>query len=174
MYTILNSIKKHIYIPLLSALFLFQGCTHTQIASHSQLPVIENSETIALYALENYTDTPRAGMRAANIAEGVLLAKGYQVRNRITESTRRMSLEEKISDAKKYHTDYLFAGGVSEWRYKTGIDGEPAISLHFKLIDVHTRRVVWSSVGSDNSWGNASIGTVSQELITSMLLRKTI
>lgn len=164
--------KFSLFFLLLLAPIFFSGCSQTQIASSAMMPTVDRSQKVALYALENYTDTPRAGMRAANIAEGVLLAKGYQVNNRMNDATRLMTPQQKISDARRHNSRYLFTGGVSEWRYKTGIDGEPAISLQFKLIDVHSGRVVWSATGSDSSWGNASIGTVSQGLITSMLLEK--
>jgi len=168
MHTTLFARKFFLSSIILSLLFL-NGCSQTQIASGTMMPSIDNSQKVALYALENYTDTPKAGMRAANIAEGVLLAKGYQIDNRINNATRVMTLDQKISDARRHNDRYLFVGGVSEWRYKTGIDGEPAISLQFKLIDTASHRVIWSATGANSSWGNASIGTVAQELITTML-----
>jgi hypothetical protein len=133
---------------------------------------IDSSRSVALYGLDNYTDTPKAGMRASNIVEGILLAKGYQIDNRINNDTRKMTLQQKRADALSRKNGYMFVGGVSEWRYKTGIDGEPAVSLQFKLIDLKTGAVKWSAVASDSSWGNASIGTVAQDLISSMLNAK--
>ena len=151
------------------SLLIFSGCSRSQIATKDTMPDKSYSRKVTLFALENYTDTPQAGMRAANIVEGVLRARGYEVESKINISLRKSTLRKKIADAKKEESDYLFIGGVSEWRYKTGIDGEPAVSLQFQLINVSTQKIVWSATGSDSSWGNASIGTTAQELIESML-----
>ncbi len=162
---------KQTFLSITFFLLLFgSGCTQSQIVTSHTLPSLDkNSTKISLYALENYTDTPRAGLRAANIVEGILLVEGYNIANRINNASRVMTLDEKISDARSNSIRYIMTGGVSEWRYKTGIDGEPAISLQLKLIDTQSKQVVWSSIGSDNSWGNASIGTVAQSLIESMI-----
>jgi len=153
---------------LLITLF-FVSCSHKQVDLNKQIPPPSSIQNVAIYTFENYTDTPRAGMRAANLTEGILLSKGYTVVNNVNTQTLNMSYQEKVLDAKRKNYRYLFTGGLSEWRYKTGIDGEPAISLHLKLIELSTNKIIWSAVGSDNSWGNASIGTVAQELISSML-----
>ncbi len=155
-----------------STLLIFSACSQTHVSSLSPISSIDKSQRIALYSLDNYTDTPRAGMRAANIVEGLLLAKGYRVDNRINNDTLEMTQQEKLSDATNRQDGYIFVGGVSEWRYKTGIDGEPAVSLQLRIIDIKTSTVVWSAVASDSSWGNASIGTLSQDLISSMLNNK--
>jgi hypothetical protein len=154
---------------LLLIVFIISGCSRDNISSNRSIAIVDKSKKISIYAMDNYTDTPRAGMRAANIAEGVLLSKGYQVDSIVNSDNHKSTLEEKLSNAQKRGSRYIFIGGISEWRYKTGIDGEPAISLHFKIIDVASREVKWSAVASDSSWGNDSIGTVAQELITDMI-----
>ena len=169
----MNVLKKALLsLSTLLLLSFIVGCTQTEFSSVAPMSSIDKSQSIALYALDNYTDTPRAGMRASNIVEGMLLAKGYQVDNRIDNETHKMTQQQKRRDALNRKNGYMFIGGVSEWRYKTGIDGEPAVSLQFKLIDLKTGAVKWSAVASDSSWGNASIGTVAQDLIAYMLSEK--
>ena len=169
---IIGKTKTISYISALVMLLFVGGCGQTQVSSVAPMSSIDRSRSVALYALENYTDTPRAGMRASNLVEGLLLAKGYRIDNRVNNDTRKMTQQQKRSDALSRKNGYMFIGGVSEWRYKTGIDGEPAVSLQFKLIDLKTGAVKWSAVASDSSWGNASIGTVAQDLISSMLSGK--
>ncbi len=124
--------------------------------------------SVSVFRLNNYTDTPRAGMRAASILEGILLTKGYDVTNHIT------SKETSIKKARKTATEdgskYFMYGGISEWRYKTGIDGEPAVSLQCSMYKTKNGKLVWSATGSDSDWGNASIGTTAQDLLSEMLL----
>jgi len=154
---------------LLFIILFVGGCGRDTVSSNRSISIIDKSQKMIIYAMDNYTDTPRAGMRAANIAEGILLANGYQVESGISNDNHKLTFSEKLSDATKRGSRYIFIGGVSEWRYKTGIDGEPAISLQFKIIDTETKVVKWSAVASDSSWGNDSIGTVAQELITDMI-----
>jgi hypothetical protein len=48
-----------------------------------------------------------------------VLGCGYKV---ITEFTKNQSdLEQQLMIAKKNGSRFLFTGGVTEWRYKTGI-----------------------------------------------------
>ena len=148
-------------------LLLLTACSAVTSSNRDFSSISDDPIKITIFTLYNYTDTPQAGMRAANIAEGVLIARGDTVVNAIEK--KELALEREIEIAKKNGSDYLLTGGVSEWRYKTGIDGEPAVSLQLKLIDVQSREVVWSATGSDSSWGNSSIGTTAQALIESMI-----
>lgn len=123
--------------------------------------------TITLFRLNNYTDTPRAGLRASNIMEGILLAKGYLVTSHFSKKAPSMKKARKI--AKEDGSKYFIYGGVSEWRYKTGIDGEPAVSLQTSLYKTKNSKLVWSATGADSDWGNASIGTTAQDLLLEMM-----
>jgi len=148
---------------------LFTACSAT-INSHNVLPKIEKTQQksqISVFKLENYTDTPRAGKRAANIAQGLLAAKGYHVVNHLDKGAK--TLQEVQTIAKADGSKYFLSGGVSEWRYKTGIDGEPAVSLRLALYKSDDRTLVWSATGSDSAWGISSVGTLAQTLIEKML-----
>jgi len=150
---------------------LVSGCgTDPVVSSRSPLPDL-GSQKVAIYDLANYTDTSRAGMRASSIVEGVLFARGYNMDRHTLPERSAATLSQQIKDAISHGDRYLMSGAVSEWRYKTGIDGEPAVSLRLKLLDLRTHKVIWSAVGADNSWGNTSIGTIAQKLVSSMISR---
>jgi len=155
---------KFIYTCVLA--FLLSACSSLEITVAKALPSVAETNSITLFSLNNYTDTPQAGMRASNLIEGALIAQGYTVANAI--SLGRKSLQEQIKTASENGSDYLLTGGVSEWRYKTGIDGEPAISIHVKMIEVASGKTVWNAIASSNDWGNASIGTTAQQMIETM------
>lgn len=165
-------------VLLLSALlfFLFSGCSAIIKANNNLPPAymdvdgsakVKKNIKITLLPLNNYTDTSQAGMRASNIIEGLLLTKGYIVKSHI--SIDKYELEKAIELAKQDGSDYLMYGGVSEWRYKTGIDAEAAVSIQCALVDVKTSGVVWSSIGSNSGWASSSIGETAQNLLKSML-----
>ncbi|MBE0497759.1 MAG: hypothetical protein IBX43_00790 [Campylobacterales bacterium] len=145
---------------------LLGGCSTLELSRATALPDNNQIKTITVFALDNYTDTPQAGMRASNLIQGALLSRHYRVLNGIDKNI--MSLEQQLQIARENGSDYILNGGVSEWRYKTGIDGEPAVSLQCKIIHVDSQKVVWSTTASSNDWGNASIGTTAQSMIESM------
>ncbi len=158
--------------------FVFFGCTSNLIVStrKSLPPVYEDiNDTyqkkhdipVSVFRLQNYTDTPRAGMRAANIIEGILKSKGYRVISHVNE--KKYSLKKAHKRAKEDDSKYFIYGGVSEWRYKTGIDGEPAVSLQISLYKTKNKKLVWSATGSDSDWGNGSIGTTAESLMLEMM-----
>lgn len=160
------SVQK--YIISVVALLFFGACSSLVTAQHPFVETVDqnSSDSIAVFALKNYTDTPQAGMRASNIIGGVLNAQGYEILDYVAKDLE--TLDAKIDMARLHGAKYLLVGGVSEWRYKTGIDGEPAVSLTCKLISTSSAEIVWSATGSDNSWGNASVGTTAHALIESM------
>jgi|FLOH01.1.fsa_nt_gi polysaccharide biosynthesis protein PelC len=150
----------------LSLVFLFLvGCSSASLVKTEQTLV--KSGTVSLFRLHNYTDTPRAGMRSANITEGILLSKGFSVTSHILEDTYTFAKAQNA--AKKDKSDYFIVGGVSEWRYKTGIDGEPAVSLQLSMYNTQSGELEWSATGADSDWGTGSIGTTAQKLIQNMM-----
>jgi len=163
---------------LLSVVVAFSGCSTAVITKTDKpLPVVyhdvnssyekKDDVKVSLFRLNNYTDTPRAGMRASNIIEGILLTKGYVVKSHVKDKS--ISFKKAKKQAKDDHSKYFLYGGVSEWRYKTGIDGEPAVSIQMSLYKTKNGKLVWSATGSDSDWGNGSIGTTAHDLFEEMM-----
>ncbi|WP_457743682.1 hypothetical protein [Sulfurimonas sp.] len=167
---------KKLIVFLIVTLFIAGCSSKTMIVTNQTLPQvyvdvnstsqIKQDIKISLFQLDNYTDTPRAGQRATNIVEGVLLAKGYNVTAHI--ENKNYTLAQIKLNAKQDHSKYYLIGGVSEWRYKTGIDGEPAVSMQLSLYKTQNSSLVWSATAADSDWGTGSIGTTAQELIENM------
>ncbi len=149
--------------------FIFVGCsTTTLVKTTSKLPESRAIGQVSLFELNNYTDTPRAGMRVANLIEGILISHNYKVK--LHDNTNKNSLEKLKEIALNEGSKYFITGGVSEWRYKTGIDGEPAVSIQVTMYRTEDLKAVWSATGSQNDWGNASVGNTAQLLLESMIL----
>ena len=154
-------------ISMLIIAILISACSTNQLNRTKSINnSIEDNSTIAVYGFKNFTDTPMAGQRGASIAVGVLNSKGYRVIDSIKDEESKLSNLQKLAIRQK--AKYLLDGSINEWRYKTGIDGEPAISLTMRLIRAKDGKVVWSATGSRSDWGTASVGTTAQELIQDM------
>lgn len=155
------------------ALF-FLGCSGSTINSSDK--AILQSKSYAIAPFWNYTETPMVGFRAASIVESVLQEEGINpisLLNGVGEVENATSLSEfiesKKEEAEELGADYLIVGSVQEWRYKTGIDGEPAVSFSIKVIDLDSNAIVYSGVGAKSGWGHNSIGVVAQEVAEDLM-----
>ncbi|MFX7620734.1 hypothetical protein ABTJ52_20200, partial [Acinetobacter baumannii] len=64
---------------------------------------------------------------------------------------------------------YALSGTVDDWRYKVGIDGEPAVGLTLQLIEVSSGKVVWAAAGAKSGWSREALSAVAQKLMRSLL-----
>ncbi len=156
------------FLGLSAGLMLLGGCAAKEMAvSHTFSDIREdrNITKIFLAPLKNYTDVPMAGLRATNLVEGILRAKGIEVKS----PEKKIKNKKMCKESMKEGFRYAMRGGVSEWRYKTGIDGEPAISVQVTLYDCENDNAVWSGTASSDDYWRASVGTTAQSTIESLL-----
>jgi polysaccharide biosynthesis protein PelC len=60
-------------------------------------------------------------------------------------------------------------GAVDEWRYKVGVDGEPAVGLVFQVKDLSNGQVVYSASGGKSGWSREALSAVAQKLTVELL-----
>jgi len=135
----------------------------------------DRNDSFIVIPFENLTEVPLAGQRVSGIAEGVFISKGFNISDRFYNSKDRdlskKEIKDLIKEAYSKNLKYAVTGYVNEWRYKTGIDGEPAVSITLKIIDTKTGKTVWTAVGSRTGWGHESLGTITQKLLNEMIER---
>lgn len=154
----------------LMTLFLFAGCS-TILTKNDQNGVLVKNEQIGIDTFVNLTETPMAGNRAASVVNSVLLQKGFKthlINTALTDEYSEIPLAERLQKAKSLGLSMLLVGEVIEWRYKTGIDGEPAVSLVARVYDTQSGEVLYSSSGSKNGLGYSSLGIIAHDVIESM------
>jgi len=152
---------------------IITGCSSMVNKKSINLPL---DKKYAISSFWNYTETPMAGLKVATIVESILAQKGIIVSSLIgggeemsLSTTKKSFLEKKLKDAKEIGSDYLILGNVQEWRYKTGIDGEPVVSYGIKVINLKDDSTIFNSVGAKSAWGHKSIGVVAQEIANELL-----
>jgi polysaccharide biosynthesis protein PelC len=132
----------------------------------------------ALLPIANHTDVPQAGLRAEAITEGLLRARGVNNLLRyppninpetLFEPGERRAQVEAQKWARDQNARYALMGAVDEWRYKVGVDGEPAVGLLLQVIDLESGNVVWSGVGARTGWSRESLAGVAQKLVRNLL-----
>jgi len=149
---------KPILLVFLSFLF---SCTQINRA-----PVtVPKAEKCAILPFNNFSDTPLAGERVAAILYGLMQSKGYNVTLYFTPKDSDFTPQEIQDLEKKAEKEYpcIVEGSVNEWRYKVGIDGEPAVSITYTIKNVKTGKTSSGTV-SGTDWGHKSLGLLTQEL----------
>ena len=154
-------------------IFFMMGCSAIVNKNNVTLPL---NKKYAIGSFWNYTETPMAGLRASTIVESVLSKKNISLISLIGGSdemelskSKLTLLNETKEQAKQLGVDYLIVGNVQEWRYKTGIDGEPVVSYSIRVIDLESERVLFNGVGAKSGWGHKSIGVVAQEIAENLI-----
>ncbi len=160
--------KPILILLLLFTVLIATGCSSIVNKKNIILPL---DKKYAISSFWNYTETPMAGLRAATIMESVLAQKNIHITSLIgggdeltLSSTKSSFLEKKRAKAKALGADYLIIGNVQEWRYKTGIDGEPVVSYGIKIINLKDNSTVFNGLGAKSAWGHKSISIVAQEI----------
>ncbi len=160
---------------VLALLSLLAGCA-TVVSSSA--PVLAKGDKIAILPIVNLTQTPQAGARVEAIAESLLLANGAYGVKRYQGDANRDALFQPIDEgtvqqasavARAQGMKFALTGSVQEWRYKVGVDGEPAVGVSLKLINLETGEVVWNAAGNKTGWSRSSVSGVGQDLLRSLL-----
>jgi len=72
--------------------------------------------------------------------------------------------ERALAWARAAGVRYALTGSVTEWRYRVGVDGEPAVGLSLRVIDLADGRTVWSATGARSGWSREALSAVAQKL----------
>lgn len=141
-------------------------------------PSVDRSVRWALLPLVNHTETPQAGLRAESIVESLLRHRGIADLRRypaalstdaLFEPSERKGVDKAMEWARGENARYALTGSVDEWRYKVGVDGEPAVGFTLQLVDLRDGRVVWSATGGRTGWSREALSAVAQQLLARLV-----
>lgn len=131
-----------------------------------------------LLPIVNHTDTAQAGLRAEAVTEALLRARGIANlavyppalnRDTLFEPAERKVQDEALKWARGSGARYAVYGAVDEWRYKVGIDGEPAVGMTLHVMDLASGAVAWSGAGAKTGWSREALSAVAQKVIRELL-----
>lgn len=147
---------------------------------HSTAPSnpLDASAKWALMPIANNTDTPQAGLSAEAMVEHQLRRRGIShlqhypltlSRDSLFEPTERKVAQEALKWAAEQGVQLALMGSVEEWRYKVGIDGEPAVGVTLQVIDVASGQVIWSGASAKSGWSREALSAVAQSVMSELL-----
>ncbi len=136
------------------------------------------TDSVALLPMANHTDVAQAGLRAEAITEASLRARGLRQLQiyppqlnpeTLFEPSERKAQLEAEKWAKAQGIAFAVYGAVDEWRYKVGVDGEPAVGLVYHVKDLRTGEVVYSASGGRTGYSREALSAVAQKLAVELL-----
>lgn len=151
------------------------GCS--VVDSKAPAAALEAKARWVLLPFANNTETPLAGNRAEAITESLLRGKGINLtrypaslaQESLFETGANRAQEQALGWAREQGARYAVVGAVDEWRYKVGVDGEPAAGVMLQVLDVASGTVLWSAVGGKTGWAREGLAAVAQKLIRDLL-----
>ena len=158
------------------AVSCLQGCS-TLHTTAKATPLDKNAQWVLLPSINN-TETPQAGARLDSITASLLRVNGVSQVNVYSTNTTNDSLfdvadrrhqEQALNAVKSSGAKYAVAASVDEWRYKVGLDGEPAAGVTVNIIDLSTGQVVWSGTAAKTGWSREAVSAIAQKTVDQLL-----
>lgn len=162
-------------LVLCAAALALGGCgTHVRSAQEVRL---ERDATWLVLPLVNRTSTPQAGLRAQAITEAVLARHGAaRVESFVDDNGDGLLFEAASPESRQAMRDwvaaqqgrYVVSGVVHEWRYKTGVDGEPAVGVMLEIRDP-SGRLLYTGTAARAGWARQSLSETGQRVIDKLI-----
>ena len=161
---------------------LLGGCSSftsgTSSGTAPMAQVIAAADKIAMVPVANFTDVPQAGLRVEALLESALRQIGLRQlmvyppelnTETLFEPGERKAQAEAEKWAKTQGVRYIVSAAVNEWRYKVGVDGEPAVGLMVQVKDLASGQVVYSAAGGRTGGSREALTAVGQQLTAELV-----
>lgn len=165
----------NVFTCMLLAVIMLTGCS---VMDRTREARLDPGAKWVLLPMVNHTETPQAGLRAESIAETILRSAGVTQLERypstlnpdgLFDPAERKAQEQAMAWAKAQKARYALRGSVEEWRYKVGVDGEPAVGLSLAIVDLESGAVVYAASGGRSGWSREALSAVAQKLVRTLL-----
>ena len=180
--TMTMTMKKSYLLALMLGTALLAGCSSFISGSKTARTAMEQSidagDKVALLPVANFTDVAQAGLRVEALLEPALRQAGLRQlaiyppalnpETLFEPGERKVQLEaEKWARAQGMR--YVITAAVNEWRYKVGVDGEPAVGLMVQVKDLSNDRIVYSAAGGRTGGSREALSAVGLQLTADLL-----
>ena len=170
------------WLTALSCAALLSACgSLTAGGSSNRTPMVQAitaTDKVAMLPVANFTDVPQAGLRVESLLESVLRQSGLKQLviyppalnpETLFEPSERKAQAEAEKWAKAQGMRYVVTAAVNEWRYKVGVDGEPAVGMMLQVKDLSNDQVVYSSAGGRTGGSREALSAVGLQLTTELV-----
>ncbi len=166
---------RHIrLIPIAFLALLLCGCSvHQAEPAHDY----SNAATWVVLPFDNHSETPMASERVEALTLSALRARQLDAQSvpttgdpyQLPRVADRHRYDEALAFARSMGVAYGVTGSVVEWRYKSGLDGEPAVGVAMHVVEVATGDTLWSGSFSRSGWSRESLSGTGQKVIAKLV-----
>jgi hypothetical protein len=161
-------------------LALLTGCvTRTQQGVN---PPANWGSSVLLQPFVNATPDENAARALSEITAAALMQRGIHVvtpgaggTNLVETATAGAVVDQSrpgsTSSPANSNPRYVITGTVHEYRYKTDLDGDPAVGVTLRLLNARTGEVLWQGSGARVGVWFASLSKTSQKTVEDLLAR---
>ena len=170
------------WLTTLSCAALLSACgLLTTGGSSNRTPMVQAitaTDKVAMLPVANFTDVPQAGLRVESLLESALRQSGLKQLviyppalnpETLFEPGERKAQAEAEKWAKAQGMRYVVTAAVNEWRYKVGVDGEPAVGMMLQVKDLSNDQVVYSSAGGRTGGSRQALSAVGLQLTNELV-----
>lgn len=162
--------------PLLIGLALMlTACSSVRYEGPKQGTLSLKDVRVLLIPFDNATDSESASVALTEMTASALDSEGVnysKAEDRLppkpAEGEQQKSWFEVALEGNHTH---LLRGSVTEYHYKTDLDGDPAVGVSMRLIQVATERTVWQGSSSATGYGYASLSSAGQQAVNKLVLK---
>lgn len=171
----MNHAKLLATVLMSGSLVALTGCA---TLSASRAPGVDLKAAWVLLPSANNTETPQAGARLDSLTASLLRVHGVEnltvypatrSGDALFEQADRAAQEKAMAWAKEQQARYAVSGSVDEWRYKVGLDGEPAAGITLTVTDLDSGKVIWSGSAARTGWSREAVSAVAQKAVNELL-----
>lgn len=168
--------KKQFLLVVLFLIATQVGCT--SVMNVKSGATLDSSVTWMLLPFNDYGETPQAGERAEELTSSLMRVlwdielTRYPVTKEsaaLVDLDERQRYEKALQWAREQGFVYGLTGSVQEWRYRNGSEGEAAVGLSLRVINIKTGRADWLATGARSGFGAQTVSGVAERLLRSML-----
>ena len=161
---------------LLIAVMLAMSCStqHVQPGKSLTTP-LDPLASWRVLPFSNHSQTPLAGERVAALVLSAVRARGLPSIEPVVIPTGDLAELPLLDDGARFNkaleiarsqeVAYAVTGSVEEWRYKAGLDGEPAVGLSLRVVEIASGDTLWTSSAARSGWSRESLTGNGQKVI---------
>jgi polysaccharide biosynthesis protein PelC len=140
--------------------------------------IIANTDSVAMMPVANFTEVPQAGLRVEALLESALRQIGLRQLKTypsalnpetLFEPGERKAQAEAEKWARSQNIRFAISAVVNEWRYKVGVDGEPAVGIVVQVKDLSTDQIVYSAAGGRTGGSREALAAVGLQLTSELV-----
>lgn len=163
-----------VLLALLLAVVLV-GCASSEVRQGGSRAAMGGVGRVFLAPVYNATPDETAGRAVTELAATTLLAYGVPLAQTEDALNRSRALAEEgkvmqiVELARSLQCTHVLLGTVTEYRYKSDLDGSPIVSITMRLVDAADGSTVWQGTSTKMTQYFGSLSRTAQDAMESLI-----